>query len=1166
MPKGLSYADAARLLDGRPAGAEALGTAVAGLASATGLPGLSLFDIKGAATKAGARLLTGLRERAGDAPRLERSRRLQAANSILVVTAMFDAFDALDLPIRLQDAELSRTGQVALAGGPAGGPDGDAWLPALLAAAVPAPGPATPFGAFRLELRQWYVRQSRRLHEHLTGLAVVDRLDDTRREQLREALLGRLPDVAAERYESAYLRLSAEIGEFRLWAWRADADARDVRLDELGAGLRELAGLLDALRTEVRGDGAGELRRLLAAVYAADLDTPVAGDEQDTGGCVLPSLAQSYLDPRFAVRAGGPGDNPADESWWQETVSRGDLAAFLAGHLTTAEASAAPLLVLGQPGSGKSALTRVLAARLDSGDFLPVRVPLREVPADAELQDQIELAVRATTGEQVGWPELARAAGGALPVVLLDGFDELLQTTGVSQSDYLLKVAKFQRREAMLNRPVAVVVTSRTAVANRAPLPEGSTIVRLEAFDDAQVEAWLAVWNRANAELFGERGLRPLTPDAVARQPELAGQPLLLLMLALYDAQDNALRSAAELSRSALYERLLTAFAVRELRKDRPVPVDRQADAVERELLQLAVVAFAMANRGRPWVTTGELDQDLEALGMASAPAPGLGFAAAQTPAERAVGRFFFIQRAEAVQDVRRLSTYEFLHATFGEYLVARLVVRLLGDVTAREAAGLRGLRTAPAHDDLLYSLLSFAPLTGQGSSTLPFARELLRPADPAVRDWLLRAFQHAYARLDVPVGAYQPTSLSGGERPARYGLNLVLLLTAGGPVRGSELFPGQDDPADRVGRLALGWQSTLSHSAWLSLVEVLDARPVWEAGGPRDVELSDHHGPDARPIDVYWVLGEGPESWVRAFERGGGFSGYMPDRLARWAHELRNDVGGEQYRHALEPLLDRLPYAVEGFVAHDVGDPESIAHSLIRVWVSATAGASPDVLGAAYERLVMAVAGAAWGPGRHPQSSLAIGMVLRMLARDLDRLPRAKVDEWVETITTSYQFDTFVHTSEVVATVRGQSEPGTLVLLCGLPGSGKTTVAKRLAEEMPAVRLCADEWLLDPFDLPARLQLERRFWLLAQDLLARGQSVILESGFWFRADRDEKRERSRALKAKVRLLYLDVPVDELARRLAARNDDRPITRDMLDAHLPLFEPPDAEELSLYDR
>lgn len=46
---------------------------------------------------------------------------------------------------------------------------------------------------------------------------------------------------------------------------------------------------------------------------------------------------------------------------------------------------------------------------------------------------------------------------------------------------------------------------------------------------------------------------------------------------------------------------------------------------------------------------------------------------------------------------------------------------------------------------------------------------------------------------------------------------------------------------------------------------------------------------------------------------------------------------------------------------------------------------------------------------------------------------------------------------------------PGTLVLVCGLPGSGKTTLAKQLEEERNAVRMCPDDWieavLRDPGD-----------------------------------------------------------------------------------------------------
>lgn len=49
--------------------------------------------------------------------------------------------------------------------------------------------------------------------------------------------------------------------------------------------------------------------------------------------------------------------------------------------------------------------------------------------------------------------------------------------------------------------------------------------------------------------------------------------------------------------------------------------------------------------------------------------------------------------------------------------------------------------------------------------------------------------------------------------------------------------------------------------------------------------------------------------------------------------------------------------------------------------------------------------------------------------------------------------------TSEVAAPLQRGSMP-TVCLTCGLPGSAKTTLAKRLQQEAPALRLTADEWL----------------------------------------------------------------------------------------------------------
>src|SRR5439155_6945970 len=136
----------------------------------------------------------------------------------------------------------------------------------------------------------------------------------------------------------------------------------------------------------------------------------------------------------------------------------------------------------------------------------------------------------------------------------------------------------------------------------------------------------------------------------------------------------------------------------------------------------------------------------------------------------------------------------------------------------------------------------------------------------------------------------------------------------------------------------------------------------------------------------------------------------------------------------------------------------------------------------------------------------------------------------------------------------------------CGLPGSGKTTLAKRLAHEVPAVRLCPDEWMadlgIDLFDERTRGRLERRFWSHAQELLDIGQSVILEFGFWERAERDEKRLAARALGVPVELHYLAATTDELCRRLDARNrGDEPgtavITRELLEGYTTQFEAPE---------
>jgi predicted kinase len=148
------------------------------------------------------------------------------------------------------------------------------------------------------------------------------------------------------------------------------------------------------------------------------------------------------------------------------------------------------------------------------------------------------------------------------------------------------------------------------------------------------------------------------------------------------------------------------------------------------------------------------------------------------------------------------------------------------------------------------------------------------------------------------------------------------------------------------------------------------------------------------------------------------------------------------------------------------------------------------------------------------------------------------------------------------------------LILTCGLPRAGKTSIASQLAADRSAVRLTKDEWLWalgsTPSDEPTREKVEHELWRLAQEILRLGLSVVLDFGLWARIERDQMRAVARGLGVGVQLHYLDTSTDELWRRIEARNseppwDSYPIRRADFDGWLRVFQAPDAAELALFD-
>jgi predicted kinase len=147
--------------------------------------------------------------------------------------------------------------------------------------------------------------------------------------------------------------------------------------------------------------------------------------------------------------------------------------------------------------------------------------------------------------------------------------------------------------------------------------------------------------------------------------------------------------------------------------------------------------------------------------------------------------------------------------------------------------------------------------------------------------------------------------------------------------------------------------------------------------------------------------------------------------------------------------------------------------------------------------------------------------------------------------------------------------------MICGLPGSGKTTLAKELEISERALRLCPDEWisalLSDPLNIAEldrlREPVESLQWETAKRALVLGTNVILENGFWSREERLRFRSEAEKLGAHVELRFLDVPRDELWSRLSKRNMNLPpgtfaIGEEQLDLWSGWFEPPTPDEFT----
>ena len=149
--------------------------------------------------------------------------------------------------------------------------------------------------------------------------------------------------------------------------------------------------------------------------------------------------------------------------------------------------------------------------------------------------------------------------------------------------------------------------------------------------------------------------------------------------------------------------------------------------------------------------------------------------------------------------------------------------------------------------------------------------------------------------------------------------------------------------------------------------------------------------------------------------------------------------------------------------------------------------------------------------------------------------------------------------------------------LIHGYLGAGKTTLARQLEAELPALRFSHDEWMAKLFgeDPPEASFAENhaRVWDLMASIwcpaLALGVDIVLDFGFWRRSERDSIRALVLAAGGEVCLYSLTCSDEEAWRRIERRNlaldGALLITRNTFEVLRAGFEPLEADEARIDD-
>lgn len=549
----------------------------------------------------------------------------------------------------------------------------------LLGWELKIPGPAEPIEDEDASLHQLYELMEGMLERFLVGLAKIEMLRDQYKSSLLSTLK-KLPDLAVKHYKALYMELAERFPNFAIWTRQVEHRRIEERIEgQRQATAQEHDHILKAVESLPQMMQERNVEQMLQRLYSSNQQTIERALIDDfeiplQDQMKLPTREASFVPQNFSYLRFEEGMSLNHESDWHQGT---ELLDFISRAVYHQAWNKTPMLILGGPGAGKTMLSQMLSGKYFCNHYHVIVIKLRELGNDRNLYDGVENQINHRLDQikrNGSWDQLL-GAGLKIPVlVIFDGYDELLMASNEEHRMFLKRIERFQKESEKIM--VHTIVTSRVTMIGKFEVPDDAVVIRLDGFDRERIDEWTRKWNSFQQHHFRKVGLAPLQIPEKKNIMELARQPLLLLLLALYDAVGNSLQKDQDLDQARLYNKLIQRFIGREEKKnDEDFDEEDGAQVIEEEMERLGVTALGMYNRSSVHIRVDQLEKDLNFLQVKP-------YSSQIKDEVRLLRRFFFIHSIEQGKKWNpKFGAYEFLHNSFGEFLTARYMVSLLPEL-----------------------------------------------------------------------------------------------------------------------------------------------------------------------------------------------------------------------------------------------------------------------------------------------------------------------------------------------------------------------------------------------------------------------------------------------------------------------------------------------------